>query len=95
MYVSDPWGLWAEKALQFGHNALFKTAVTPPPAPPHNGSLDVVEDYVKLSGAKPWHIHTAAVRQLRPIDDFTDHDLNFTLISISGKPMSDLPMTFY
>jgi len=35
VYLSDPWSLWAAQALQFDHNALFKTATTPPPAPPH------------------------------------------------------------
>ena len=42
------------------YNALFKTALTPPPAPPHNGSLDEHDDYVKLIGASPMHIHSAA-----------------------------------
>ena len=59
VYVSDQWSLWPESALQFDHNALFKTPVTPPP-PPHNGSLDEMTDYVKLIGASPMHIHSAA-----------------------------------
>ena len=60
LYISDPWSLWAETSLQFSNNALFKTAVTPPPPPSHAGSLDEHDDYVKLIGANPMHINTAA-----------------------------------
>jgi hypothetical protein len=60
IYLSDPWALWAGAALEFDNNAMFKTAVTPPPAPPHDGSLDEQEDFLKLIGASPMHIHSAA-----------------------------------
>eukprot|EP01051_Picozoa_sp_SAG22_P000351 SAG22_NODE_8_length_37215_cov_120.960351_19_plen_1710_part_00 len=60
LYLSDPWSLWAATSLEFSHNALFKTAATPPPPPSHAGSLDEHDDYVKLIGASPMHINTAA-----------------------------------
>ena len=56
--------MWAGAELQFDHNAMFKTAVTPPPAPPHNASGgNDGDDYVKCPGKEPGsvtHVHSAA-----------------------------------
>eukprot|EP01047_Picozoa_sp_COSAG01_P009303 COSAG01_NODE_380_length_17862_cov_20.427212_15_plen_257_part_00 len=60
LYLSDHWDEWAGPALSFSNNGLYKTSATPPPPPAHAGSPDEHEDYVKLIGASPMHVHSAA-----------------------------------